>query len=65
MPIPIFIRVRIPERIKLFLPESFYVRGALYALVVQTFGASALIVLMLAPCPADFNALARLNDVLA
>ena len=42
-----------------------YVRGVLYALVVQTFGAIALTVLMLAPCPADFNALARLMDVLA
>ena len=37
----------------------------MYAFVVQTFGASALTVLMLAPCPADYNALARLKDVLA
>ena len=37
----------------------------LYAFAVRSFRPSALIVLMLAPCPADFNALARLKDVLA
>ena len=39
--------------------------GPMYALGVQTFGAIALNVLMLAPCPDDINALARLKDVLA
>ena len=41
----------------LYSGHSVDVRGTLHALVVQTFGASALNVLMLAPCPDLFRTL--------